>query len=164
MPNRFLFRMAHPCRHVAGIPDDDERLFDLGPECRLEEFLGLDGGSAFADVRMAWNEGGLAVQVEVKGKEGPLAGDAARPRMSDGISLWIDTRDSRTSHRASRFCHQFHLLPTGGGPEKDEPAVVQVKIHRALADAPLAPASAVALRVKRRAGGYRLTAFLSAEA
>lgn len=164
VPNRFLFRVSHPCHHVAGIPDDDESLFSLGEECRLEGFAALDGGRDFADVRMAWNEGGLAVQVEVRGKEGPPAGDAARPRSSDGLSLWVDTRDSRTSHRASRFCHQFHFLPVGGGPDRDEPVVVQAKIHRALGEAPFAPASAVPMRVKRRAGGYRLSVFLTAGA
>src|SRR5947208_15676478 len=28
--------------------------------------------------------------------------------------------DARTSHRASRYCHQFCFLPTGGGPQRSE--------------------------------------------
>lgn len=164
VPNRFLFRISHPCRHVPGIPDDDEDLFSLPEACRLDNFAALDGQRNFADVRVAWNEDGLAVQVEVRGKEQPPVGDAARPRLSDGLSLWIDTRDSRTSHRASRFCHQFHFLPAGGGPDRDEAAFVQTKIHRALADAPMAPAGAVALRCRGRANGYRLAAWLPAAA
>lgn len=164
VPNRFLFRVSHPCLRVPGIPDDDEALFALGEECRVATHAAMDGARDFADVRLAWNEQGIALQVEVRGKEGPPAGDAVRPRLSDGLSLWIDTRDSRTSHRASRFCHQFHFLPAGGGSERDEPVWVQMRINRALADAPMAPPSAVSLRVKRRAGGYRLAAFLSAEA
>lgn len=164
VPNRFLFRVAHPCPYVPGIPDDDEQLFSLPDEARLNTFAALDGQKDFADVRLAWNEDGLAVQLDVRGKEQPPAGDASRPRLSDGLSLWLDTRDSRTSHRASRFCHQFHFLPTGGGPDHDEPAFLQLKINRALADAPIAPPSQVLLRVRRRAGGYRLTAFLTAGA
>jgi hypothetical protein len=164
VPNRFLFRVSHPCRFVGGIPDDDEALFQLPEECRIDNFADMDARDNFADVRMAWNHDGLAIQVEVRGKEQPLTGDAARPRHSDGLSLWLDTRDSRTSHRASRFCHQFHFLPIGGGPERDEPAFVQAKIHRATQDAPAAPAGAVALRCRRLATGYRLTAFLPAHA
>jgi hypothetical protein len=80
------------------------------------------------------------------------------------VTLWIDTRDARTSHRASRYCHQFHFLPAGSGPERDEPAVVQAKIHRALQDAPLSPASALPFRCERRRDGYRLEAFLPAAA
>src|SRR5829696_263403 len=161
VPNRFLFRVSHPCRYVPGLPDDDEGLFTLPDSCRVSNFAGLDDQTNFADVRMAWNEDGLAVQVEVRGKEQPPAGDVSRPRLSDGLSLWIDTRDSRTSHRASRFCHQFHFLPRAGGEERDQAVWVQTKINRALADAPMAGPQAVALRCRVRGTGYRLAAFLS---
>src|SRR5262249_2894258 len=127
-------------RHVADIPHEGEELFDLPEECRLENFADMDARVNFADVRLAWNEGGLAVQVQVRGKDRLPAGDASRPRQSDGLTLWLDTRDARTSHRASRYCHQFHFLPTGGGPERDEPAFAQTRINRALQDAPLPPA------------------------
>jgi hypothetical protein len=163
IPHRFLFRLALPCRHVPDIPREDEELFDLPEACRLDNFADMDERKNFADVRLAWNEGGLAVQVEVRGKDQPLTGDAARPRDSDGLSLWLDTRDARTSHRASRHCHLFRFLPTGGG-DKDEPAFVQCKINRALQDAPEAPAGSVRFHCRRRASGYRLAAFLSAAA
>src|SRR5262245_57241489 len=163
IPPSFLFRVAHPCRYVADVPrPDDDRLLDVPGDCRLRSVAALDGGRDFADVRLAWNELGLAVQVEVRGKDRPPQGDAARPRASDGVTLWLDTRDARTSHRAGRYCHQFHFLPTGGGPEHDEPAFVQAKVHRALHDAPLAPAGAVAFRGTLRASGYVVEAFLPA--
>jgi hypothetical protein len=122
----------------------------------------MDEARNFADVRLGWNELGLGFQVEVRGKDQLPQGDAARPRGSDGVTLWLDTRDARTSHRASRYCHQFHFLPTGGGPERDEPAFVQTKIHRALDDAPLAPATAVPFRSVHTKGGYVIEAFLPA--
>jgi hypothetical protein len=163
IPPSFLFRVAHPCPYLKDLPRaDDDRLLDLPVECRLESGGALDGRRDFADVRLAWNELGLALQVEVRGKEQPVQGDAARPRASDGLTLWLDTRDARTSHRASRYCHQFHFLPTGGGAEHDEPAFAQTKIHRALNDAPLAAGGAVALRCALRSGGYVLEAFLPA--
>jgi hypothetical protein len=163
VPTRFLFRVSHPCPYVPGIPDDDDELFQLPESCRLDSFSSLDGRREFADVRLAWNENGLALQVEVLGKDRPPEGDADRPRHSDGVSLWIDTRESRGSHRASRFCHQFHFLPRGGGEERDQAVFVQSKINRALADAPLAPAGSVALRCRVRGSGYRVAAFLPAE-
>ena len=164
IPNRFLFRVSHPCPYVPGIPDDDDELFHLPDACKLNSFAEIDGRREFADVRLAWNDDGLAVELSVRGKDRPPEGDAARPRHSDGLSLWIDTRDSRGSHRASRFCHQFHFLPRGGGDERDQAVFVQSKINRALADAPTAPSSAVAMRARVRASGYRLAAFLKAEA
>src|SRR4051812_20461895 len=163
VPNRFLFRVAVPCRYVPDVPREGaDDLLDLPEACRVDNYAAMDGRRNFADVRLAWNEGGLALQAEVRGKERPAAGDAARPRHSDGVTLWVDTRDARTSHRASRYCHQFHFLPAGGGPERDAPAFVQAKINRALQDAPLAPASAVAFHAALRGSGYRLEAYLPA--
>ena len=165
VPHCFLFRLAHPCRHVKTMPRrDDDRLLDLPPECRIDNFAAMDERRNFADVYLAWNDLGLGLQVEVRGKENPPQGDASRPRASDGVTLWLDTRDARAGHRASRHCHQFHFLASGGGSERDEPAFVQTKINRALEDAPLAPPGSVPLRVATRQNGYRLEAFLPAAA
>lgn len=163
VPNRFLVRVCHPVSYLTGIPDDEEDLFHLPESCRLNNFAEMDGQSNFADIRVAWNEGGLAFEVEVRGKQQPVMGDATKPRLSDGLSLWIDTRDTRTSHRATRFCHQFHFLPTGGVPDGDEPVFVQHKINRALLDAPLASADVVGFRSQIMASGYRMAIFLPAE-
>jgi hypothetical protein len=100
----------------------------------------------------------------VRGKEKAAQGDPARPRGSDGVTLWIDTRDARAGHRASRTCHQFHFLAAGAGPDHDEPAFVQTKINRALEDAPSASPQSVLFKVKTRKSGYLLEAFIPAAA
>jgi hypothetical protein len=167
VPNRFLVRITHPCPYAKGAPrdaDEDENLIDLPESARLHNLAQLDGAKNFADVRLGWNEFGLAIQVVVKGKEQPLVGDSDRPRSCDGLSLWIDTRDSRASHRASRFCHHFLFLAAGGGADKDEPFVAQAKINRAQQDAPMANLAEVPFRTHRLKGGYRLEAFLPAAA
>jgi hypothetical protein len=163
VPPQFLFRLAFQCPHVPGIPvADDEELFDLPPECRVPAQALLTPQPSFADVRLGWNDLGLAVQVEVRGKNLPSIGDASRPHGSDGLRLWLDTRDTRNIHRASRYCHQFHFLPCGGGPDGYQPVAMQTKIHRAQQDAPLCSPSQLPFHVSRRRGGYRLTAFLPA--
>jgi hypothetical protein len=163
VPARFLLRVAYPCRYIKAMPrQDDDCLLDLPESCRLDNFAAMDGKRNFADVRVAWNELGLGFHVEVRGKEQLPEGDASRPRGSDGVTLWIDTRDARTSHRASRYCHQFHFLPTGGGADHYEPVFAQTKINRALQDAPQASAAAVPFRCLRRTGRYVLEAFLPA--
>lgn len=163
IPNRFLFRMAYPCLFLKKMPRvDDDSLLDLPAESRIDNFAAMDGQSNFADVRLAWNELGLGVQLEVKGKDAPPQGSPDRPRGSDGITIWLDTRGDRTSHRASRTCHQFHFLAAAGGDDKDEPLFLQSKINRALQDAPLADGDNVALRVSPIKSGYRLEAFLPA--
>ncbi len=164
VPARFLFRFAHPCLRMDAVPlakGDD--LLDLPERCRVEDLTAAEGRPPFAEVRVAWNERGLALQLVVRGKEKPPQASAARPRQSDGLTLWIDTRDARTSHRASRFCHQFHFLATGGGPDGTDPAFVQSKINRASQDARLVDSDAALLRLHQR-NGYRLEAFLPAEA
>jgi hypothetical protein len=163
LPNRFLVRLLYACPYVKDMPlDDEDSLIDLPDACRLDPFADLDAAPHFADVRLGWNETGLGLTAEVKRKENYPIGDAGRPRQSDGMTLWIDTRGDRTSHRATRTCHQFHFLAAGGGPQKDEPAFVQTKIHRALQDAPLATSADVPFRCERLKGGYRVEAFLSA--
>jgi len=165
IPHRFLFHVSHPCKYVKTMPRPTKgELLDLPQSCRLENFAGMDGSRNFADVRIAWNESGLGVQAEVRGKQQVPKGDESRPRGSDGLSLWIDTRDARTAHRASRYCHQFYLLPTGGGPDRDEPIGVQAKINRALQDAPSASANSLLVRAAHQRGGYLLEAFLPAAA
>src|SRR5262245_5771111 len=108
VPHRFLFRVAYPCRHVKDIPrEEGDSLLELPAECSLDNFAAMDGDATrgrgcpdFADVRLAWNELGLGLQVEVRGKAQLPQGDLARPRAADGVTLWVDTRDARTSHRA----------------------------------------------------------------
>lgn len=167
VPNRFLVRIAHPCPYVKDVPRDtekDDHLVDLPESARIENFAALDEQKNFADVRLAWNEFGLAVQVEVKGKEQVAVGDSDKPKSSDGIWLLIDTRDARASHRASRYCHHFMLLVAGGGADKDQPFVSQAKINRAQQDAPAMNLGDVLFRTERIKGGYRLEAFIPAAA
>jgi hypothetical protein len=161
IPSPFLFRVAYPCQYVKGIPREDaDRLLDLGPTCRIDNFADIQERTNFAELRLAWNEFGLGLQAEIKGKEQEPQCNGQRLRSSDGLSLWIDTRDARTSHRASRYCHQFHFLPRGRGPDGDEPVLGQTKINRALQDAPFCNPNEVPFRCHRIKKGYVLEAFL----
>ena len=163
VPASFLFRLSYPCPYVKRMPmDNEDRLLNLPETCRMEHLANVEEAKHYADVRIAWNEAGIGFQAEIHGKDQLPQGDGNRVRGSDGVTLWIDSRDSRTSHRASRFCHQFHFLPTGGGDNKDEPVFSQGKIPRALQDAPHCPASEVPFRCEQRKHGYFLEAFLSA--
>lgn len=164
IPHRFLVRLAHPCPYVKGIPADPDAdaLFDLPDSAVLRNFAELDDGLRHADVRLAWNDFGVAVQLTVTGKKQPAEGDADKPKASDGLTLWLDTRADRTAHRASRTCHQFHFLPAGGGSDKEEPSFSQTKINRALQDAPLCDITQVPFRCHHVRGGYRIEAFLPA--
>lgn len=163
IPPVFLFRLAYPCPFQKEIPHQEgDSLLELPPNCRVDDRARLREQPYFADVRLAWNEQGLGVQWEVRGKDQPLVADVSRPRSSDGFSLWLDTRDTRDIHRASKYCHHFWFLPTGGGPDLDEPAAGQLKINRALQDAPHTNVGQILLRKENVRGGYRMEVFLPA--
>jgi hypothetical protein len=164
LPQTFWFRLAIPCRRVEGLPRGRGRLLDLPESCALPDTGALSGNPSWAHVRMAWNPSGLAVAVEVTGKVGP----APRPPLNaaqaqgEGVTLWIDTRDTRTIHRATRFCHRFQLTLRRSRTAWDV-QVAQKPIARALADAPTANLEAISTRAEAIRGGWRLEAFLPAE-
>jgi hypothetical protein len=163
IPYRFLIRTLYLVPRVAGMPQEKgETLVSLPPSGVLNNLAGVDQLKSFAEVRMGWNEAGLGLTCDVRGKENFPLGDADRPRQSDGITVWIDTRGDRTSHRAMKTCHQFHILAAGGGSNKDESHFCQSKIHRALNDAPLCSPGDVPFRVARNKKGYRIEVFFPA--
>jgi hypothetical protein len=123
----------------------------------------MAGNPSWADVRTAWNPSGLAVAVEVTGKSGPITREPLGSASGEGLTLWIDTRDTRTIHRATRFCHRysFTLRPSRDGLDV---VTAQKPIARALADAPSADLSTLSTRADLIRGGWRLEVFLPAEA
>ena len=161
IPPSFLFRFAALCRYRKPLwPPDAE---GLGEEHRLVPPSGLDGDEGGLDVRLAWSEDGLALSAWVEGKQQSLWCRANRPEDSDGLQVWIDTRDVRNVHRAGRFCHRFVLLPAGG-KGLAEPVVEWLPIGRAREHPQAIPRWALAVRSAVHEGGYRLDAFFAAAA
>lgn len=166
LPQPFWFRLALPCPRIEGLPREGKRgkLLDLPPSCTLAAPVQWEGRAPFAEVRAAWNARGLAIAVEVGGKSGPIRRDPAEPDYRDGVHLWIDTRDTRDVHRATRFCHRFSALLNAGKGEAPTVEVVQKPIARAMADAPKANPEAILSRAERLKSGWRIEFFFTAEA
>lgn len=138
LPPSFWFRLALPCRRVETMPREAAggRLLDLPAACRLPAPARWEGREPFAELRAAWNPRGLGLAVEVRGKRGRPSTAPAEPDFRDSVHLWIDTRDTRDIHRASRYCHRFvaYPVPGRGGPAACE--LQQRPIPRAAAEAP----------------------------
>ena len=162
LPHRFLFRYALPVRFDRKLPNSGKKLLGLSTDFALDDFAALDKVQPFGELRLAWNDQGLGISVEVKNKPGRWKGDPQSPETSDGLRVFIDTRNTQNIHRASRYCHQFCLLPTGGGPEGVEPWGVQVPILRAREEAPRANMAEVRLAASVSKTGYLLEAWLPA--
>ena len=159
---RFLFRFSVPLLHcsktwsAAGV--------QLGDKYRLLDLAQLDGEKPVADVRLAWSEEGIAVNVRIEGKRQPPWCRESRLEDSDGVQLWIDTRATHNIHRASRFCHRFAFMPAGGGRKHDQPMADQLLIHRARENAqPIRP-DQLKVRSEKRINGYLLEGFIPAAA
>lgn len=165
LPQSFWFRLAVPCRKGEALPrTGGKRLLDLPASCRLPQTALLDGREPWSDVRVAWNARGLAVSVEAEGTLKGLDDDNV-PEGSYGFHVWVDTRDTRDVSRATRFCHRFDArLAKGKGKNGLEVKVQPRPIARAVADAPLAKADAIASSVERTRGGWRLELFFYADA
>lgn len=128
LPPAFLFRFSVACRYSQDITSES---LQLGPEHVIPSFSELDGRALFADVRVAWSEQGLAIRCRVVGKKQlPWCRDT-RLDDSDGLQVLIDTRNAHNIHRASRFCHRFIFLPSGGGKKLDQPVAKMLDINRA---------------------------------
>ncbi len=104
-------------RRSRSIPRSKGRLLDLPASCALPDLGELEGRPSWARARVGYNASGLGVAFEVVDKAGPISPEPGRSVGVDGVQVWIDTRDTRNVHRATRFCHRFvaSIVP-GQGP------------------------------------------------
>lgn len=136
----------------------------MDPSSALASFGELEGRPIFADLRASWNESGLSFSVQVSGKGQPPWCRESRLDDSDGLHVWIDTRDTHNIHRATRFCHRFAFLPAGGGRRMDEAVGDILTIDRAR-EHPVPPArNCLKVRSEQRIDGYFLQAMVPGEA
>lgn len=164
IPNRFLFSFEFPLRYRQSPPTITGKLSDWTDEDRLPELSGIDGRAPFGTVWSCWNEDGLNIACRVTDKRKPPKCDAERFWKSDNLRLCIDTRGTRDIRRATRFCQQFFLMPTGSLADRDAPVAASAKIHRAREDAPPIPVGRIAIASRVQKGGYQLEAHIPADA
>lgn len=164
LPPEFLFRYTFSATHVSGLPRRGKRLLNLPSDCTLANLAGLTGRPDFGEIRIAWNERGLGVSVGVTGKSHPPVSDPEQLGRTDGLRLWIDTRCTQTVHRAGRFCHQFELLPVGGGEDGLQPVATLWPVARANEDPPPYDSELLPIHSDISDRGYRMEAWLPADA
>jgi hypothetical protein len=162
LPSAFFFRFAIPVSYQADLPRKRGQFLKLPETCRLPGVNLAQDGSPFGDLRLAWNEQGLGVSVEVHGKSMPASSRSDQPTISDGLQVWIDTRNTQSIHRASRYCHHFCFLPAEN-ETSSEPIALERPIARAREERKLARTEEIPIRYKPLADGYLLEAWLPAK-
>lgn len=161
LPPELQFRWILPIPRNDQLPGDQKAFRSLPPESVLTLPRELETSSPGL-WKVAWNHEGLAITIDVKGVS-RWDCDPDRPLTSDGIQLWIDTRDTQSVHRATRYCHWLACLPSGGGESGREPVVVPVPIPRANEDAKLAPGDEFLIRSEYGKTGYSLAVWIPAK-
>jgi hypothetical protein len=158
----FLFHFAAPCHRRS--PVWQAKDFALEEKYRLPSFGELDGRPLFAELRAAWSEDGLSFTLQVSGKKQSPWCREARPEESDGLQVWIDTRETRNVHRAGRFCHRFFFLPRGAGKGLADPCADQLTINRAKEHPKSIPPGLLRVQSEKRIDGYLLASHIPATA
>lgn len=161
LPKRFLFRFSLPCWYRD--PLWTAKGAELDERYRLVGIGELEGRASPVEVRAAWSEAGLAFAVLVEGKRQAPWCRGTRAEDSDGVQFWLDTRDVHNVHRASRFCHRFLFLPSGGGTRLDQPVAHWLPINRAKDEPRTVKPGLIQVRSNVRRDGYRLDVFLPAD-
>ena len=162
LPPGLMFRWEFSVPELPQLPGAGKTLLNLPDQARLLIPSALESRPPF-ELRMGWNRRGLGISVRTTGKSTPLRCDPDRPLESDGLLVWIDTRNVQDVHRATRFCHLFSLMPSGEGAKGTEPAVRQLPVPRASADAPQIDTDDVLIGSKPGKAGYELSAWFPAE-
>lgn len=128
---RAFFQFEVPIHYRARSPIIDGDVSKWGPLFLLPPLVELEDQAPIADVYCAWNAECFFVAIDVPERHGPLRSDNEQWWKQDGVRICIDTRDTRDVKRATRFCHFFYVLPTGGGPRRNQPIVGLHRMSRA---------------------------------
>ena len=160
---RFLFRFRCPCRYV-GNPWSAKG-YSLDESYRLPDLSTLDDANSVSnhELRIGWNERGLAFSLDVSGKKQRPWCRSLHPEESDGLQICLDTRDVKDTHRAGRFCHRLVFLPMLGDVGKSAPSVVWLPIHRAKDHPNPVDLDRIKIVTRLNPDGYRLDVFLPGE-
>jgi hypothetical protein len=161
LPKRQLFHFSVPCLYRQ--PLWTAKGTTLEPKYRLTSLAELEGLAIWTDLRAAWSEEGLALSVSVQGKKQTPWCRPAQPEETDGLQVWIDTRDIHNVHRAGRFCHRFLFAPTGDGSRANQPWAQWLPINRAREHPRALKQEQLQVRADLRKDGYALDALIPAE-
>lgn len=157
VPHSFYFRHSISVPETSALPRKSGQLLKLPVSASLPDLTFQAKSKLWGDVRIGWNNAGLGIALEVKQKQHPAT-------QADYLQVWIDTRDTKTIHRANRYCHLFQFRPVSGTAKKPKPTCSQLTINRAQSDAAQADLSEIQLWSKLKTNGYQLEAWIPASA
>jgi len=163
IPPTMLYRFALPCRKTTAKWSAKTGI-DLGDEYILPSLSTLDGRKRYADIRAAWCPDGLYFNVDIESKQQSVWCRETQLMDSDGFQVWVDTRNTHNVHRATRYCHWFLFLPTGGGSKRDNPIGSMLRINRSKDDPKTLNQVKPKVVSREKIGGYYLSTHIPRQA
>ncbi len=155
LPPTMLYRFCLPCQQATHAWHAKTGMA-LNREHFLPSLTSLDGQTPFADVWAAWSSEGMYFQVDVQSKQQSVWCRETQLMDSDGFQVWIDTRDTHNVHRATRYCHWFLFLPSGGGSNRESAIGSMLRINRAKEDPKTLNQVAPQVSARLKHGGYTM--------
>lgn len=147
-----FFQITHNCYYHPG-----NSIEKNSPLYLLPSTSALYKKKSFADLYVAWNEGGILFHAIVK--EPLLESSYPDITSGDSIEVFIDTRDVKTSGYNTRFCHHFFFLPE---PVSGHSAG-EVTKFRAEESHPYCDPDLLQIKTVRNKQGYNTFFFIPAE-
>lgn len=163
IPNRMLMRFEIALVRFDTPPTIDGSLAGWDDRFRLPNLSALDDEPEWGDVYLGWHETGLYVACRVTGKTQPPRCNPSRFWKADNLRIMTDMRDTRTIHRASRFCQHWYVLPTGGGADGQDAVAASAKVNRAMENAPVIEPGRLPVAALVDDDGYTLEAHMPAD-
>ena len=157
IPKNLGFRLRFPCLKTSKKWSEK---FELPVKHQLPSLGQFEGQNEFVDWRAGWNDEGLYFTVIVTGKQQSMWCRETAMLESDGVQIWLDTRDTHNVHRATRFCHWFLAMPMGGGDTNKEPIFTMLKINRAREDSSTIGSRALKVITSKKKNGYKMSLFI----
>ena len=156
LPKRALFQFEFPVHRLDRPPLVDADLRKWTEHYLAPPLVELEGGEPFADVYWGWHEDGFFAAFDVPGRTSRPQSDPKHWWKKNGMRLCIDTRAARGVKRATRFCHFFYLLPTGGGPDGKLPVVGTHRMSRSKEPPPAIDVRQIKIAAHVTRTGYSL--------
>ncbi|MCC6508413.1 MAG: hypothetical protein IT423_04855 [Pirellulaceae bacterium] len=113
---------------------------------------------------MAISDSGLFLSTHVTGKRQLPWCRESRIEDSDGLHVWIDTRNARDVQRATRYCHRFVFAPMGRGAKNEQPFASWAPINRARENSRPPAEKLLSVQSTPHKSGYELHASLAWQA
>jgi hypothetical protein len=162
LPYRTFFQFEFPVHYCAKPPRPLGDVSHWPAKYMASPLVELEEREPFADVYWAWNEDGFHVAFDVPNRTSRPQCDPTHWWKKNGMRLCIDTRDARDIKRATRFCHFFYFLPTGGGKSGKTPVVGTHRMSRAKEPPPEIDLSKIKIAAHVERTGYTLEAAIPA--